>query len=142
MDYRKKNLGKNRKSLTDKPRSEYHLMEPVRAESRSFGGDVGDNSIDEGVDVHGPTTTVQGRCALATDTPTPVVTANLWCATTQPRGHSSCKQSKNQQEQVEQALNCEIRMKYFTRITNKVGFWKQADGRFSQHARSKPNSSS
>jgi hypothetical protein len=36
------------------------------------------------VDVHGPTTTVQGRCTLATDTPTPVVDAMLWSTTTHP----------------------------------------------------------
>jgi hypothetical protein len=50
------------------------------------------------VDVHGPTTTVQGRCALATDTPTPVVDAILWSTTTQPRGTcpvSNRRTSKN-----------------------------------------------
>jgi hypothetical protein len=47
------------------------------------------------VDIHGQTTTVQGRCAWATDTPTPVVDVILWSTTTQPRGLLSCKQSKN-----------------------------------------------
>jgi len=35
------------------------------------------NSIGEVDDVHGSTTTVQGRCALATDTPPPVVARDL-----------------------------------------------------------------
>jgi hypothetical protein len=34
------------------------------------------------VDIHGLTTTVQGCCALATDTPTPVVDVILWSTTT------------------------------------------------------------
>ena len=65
---------------------------------------VEDNSIGDEVDVRGPTTTVQGRCALATDTPPPMVAAILWERDHGPRGHSSCKQSRNWQEQVEQAL--------------------------------------
>jgi hypothetical protein len=49
-------------------------------------------------DVHGLTTTIQGRCALATDTPPPMVAVILRCDN-QPLGHPSCKQSKNSQEQ-------------------------------------------
>jgi hypothetical protein len=80
------------------------------------------------VDIHDLTTTVQGRCALATDTPTPVVDVILWSMTTQPRGHLSCKQSKNLQEQVEQALNCEMNMKGTSRKHNKVGVLETRDG--------------
>jgi hypothetical protein len=32
-------------------------------------------------DVHGPTTTIQGYCALATDTPPSMVIVILWCVT-------------------------------------------------------------
>jgi len=56
----------------------------------------------DGDNVHDPTTTIQGCCALATDTPTPRIVVFLWCAT-RPRGHSSCKQSKNKQEHFEQS---------------------------------------
>jgi hypothetical protein len=41
-----------------------------------------DNSIGKRVNVHGPTTTIQGHCALVTDTPTPVVDVILWSTTT------------------------------------------------------------
>jgi hypothetical protein len=50
-------------------------------------------------DVHGLTTTIQGRYALATDTPPPMVVVILR-RDNQPLGHSSCNQSKNSQEQV------------------------------------------
>jgi hypothetical protein len=64
----------------------------------------------DGDDVHGLTTTVQGRCTLATDTPPPMAVMILR-RDNQPLGHPSCKQSKNQQEQEEQALNCQTNMK-------------------------------
>jgi hypothetical protein len=88
----------------------------------------------DGDNVHDPTTTVQGWCALATDTLTPRIIAFLWC-TTRPWGHLSCKQSKNKQEQVEQALNCKINMNVSIWKHKMVGFWRQSDGRFIQHAR-------
>jgi hypothetical protein len=47
------------------------------------------------VKVHDLITTVQGRCSLVTDTPTPVIDVILWSTTTQPRGHLSYKKSKN-----------------------------------------------
>jgi hypothetical protein len=46
-----------------------------------LSAEVGDNSIDGEDDVHGPTTAFQGCCALATDTPPPMVAAILWSAT-------------------------------------------------------------
>jgi hypothetical protein len=64
----------------------------------------------DGDDIHGPTTTVQGRCALATETPPPMA-AVILRRDNQPLGHPSYKQSKNQQEQEQQALNCQINMK-------------------------------
>jgi hypothetical protein len=64
----------------------------------------------DGDDVHSPTTTIQGRYALATNTPPPMAAVILQ-HDNQPLGHLSCKQSKNQQEQEEQALNCQINMK-------------------------------
>ena len=83
------------------------LMEPVRAESRSFGGDVGDNSIDEGVDVHGPTTTVQGRCALATDTPPPRAVAT--CGARHPANRDPFLQAiKEQARTSRQATQLQI----------------------------------
>jgi hypothetical protein len=60
----------------------------VEMEDNSIGGGGG-------VDVPNLTTTIQRHCALATDTPTPVVDVILWSTMTQPRGHLSCKQSKN-----------------------------------------------
>jgi hypothetical protein len=57
----------------------------------------------DGDDVHNPTTAFQD-CALATDTP-PNGCHDLVERDTQPLGHLSSKQSKNQQEQVEQVLN-------------------------------------
>ena len=65
----------------------------------------GDNSIVGGCDVHGPTTVIQGRCALSTDTPLPLVAANLRARDNRPRGLLSCKQSKNKQEQDETRTN-------------------------------------
>lgn len=35
------------------------------------------DSIEEGDDVDDPTTTIQGRCALAIDTPTPEIVRDL-----------------------------------------------------------------
>jgi hypothetical protein len=64
----------------------------------------------DGDDVHDLTTTVQGRCALATDTPPPMA-AVILRRDNQPLGHPSYKQLKNQQEQEEQTLNCQINMK-------------------------------
>jgi hypothetical protein len=57
-----------------------------------------------GVDVGDLTTTVQERCTLAIDTPTPEVVRDL-SGHDQPNheGICSCKQSKNKQEQDEQA---------------------------------------
>jgi hypothetical protein len=52
----------------------------------------------------------QGCCALETETPPPMA-AVILRRDNQPLGHPSCKQSKNQQEQEEQALNCQINMK-------------------------------
>jgi hypothetical protein len=43
-----------------------------------------DNSIEEGVDVHGLTTTDERCCTNATDTPTPMVVAILRSTTTHP----------------------------------------------------------
>ena len=65
------------------------------------------DSIGERDDVDDPTTTIQGRCALAIDTPTPEIVVTL-SARDQPNheGSCSCKQSKNKQEQDEQQLNC------------------------------------
>jgi hypothetical protein len=49
-------------------------------------------------DFHNPTTTFQGCCALAIDTPTPVVVRDL-VEHDQPNHYgNSCKQSKNKQE--------------------------------------------
>jgi hypothetical protein len=96
QDYRReKKLRWNRKSLTDQPHSEYHLMETRKGRIPIFRWRRRITRLRKRVDVHGPTTTVQGRCALATDTPTPMVNAILWSMTTQPRGHLSCEQSKN-----------------------------------------------
>jgi hypothetical protein len=63
--------------------------------ARSFDERVWNNSIGGGDDVHGPTTALQRRCALATDTPPPMAVTILWSVTPWPLGHSSCKQSKN-----------------------------------------------
>jgi hypothetical protein len=63
--------------------------------ARSFDERVWNNSIGGGDDVHGPTTAFQRCCALATDTPPPMVVTILWSVTPWPLGHSSCKQSKN-----------------------------------------------
>jgi hypothetical protein len=50
------------------------------------------------------------------------------------QGHSSNKQLKNKQEQVEQALNCKIKMKVLIWKHEMVGFRIQSDGWFIQHA--------
>ena len=88
----------------------------------------------EGDDVHDPNTTILGWCALATDTPTPRIAAFLWCAT-RPRGHSSCKQSKNKQEHNEQSQLQNIYIELSIWNHKMVGFLLQSDGRFIQHAR-------
>ena len=88
----------------------------------------------EGDDVHDPTTSIQGWCALATDTPTPRIAAFLWCATW-PRGHSSCKQSKNKQEHNEQSQLQNIYIELSIWNHKMVGFRLQSDGRFIQHVR-------
>jgi hypothetical protein len=86
---------KKSKSLTDKPCSDYQLMCTRWVNARSFDERVWNNSIGGGDNVHGPTTAFQRRCALATDTPPPMVVTILWSMTPWPLGHSSCKQSKN-----------------------------------------------
>jgi hypothetical protein len=68
---------------------------PVRVESPIFWWRRRITQLSKRINVHSLTTTIQGRCTLATDTPTPVVDVILWSTTTQPRGHLSCKQSKN-----------------------------------------------
>jgi hypothetical protein len=56
-------------------------------------------------DVHGSTTTFEGCCALATDTPTLAVVHDL-VEHDQPNHYgNSWKQSKNKQEQDKQELN-------------------------------------
>jgi hypothetical protein len=71
---------------------------PLGFDGRSFDERSWRTRLVEKDDVHGPTTTIQGRCALATDTPPPMVAVILRCDN-QPLGHPSCKQSKNSQEQ-------------------------------------------
>ena len=98
LDYRKKNC--KLKSLTNQtllwlPHNKNEGVPIFLVEMDNF-------DLVEGDDVHDPTTTIQGWCALATDTPTPRIAAFLWCAI-RPRGHSSCKQSKNKQEHNEQS---------------------------------------
>jgi hypothetical protein len=71
---------------------------PLGFDGRSFDERSRRTRLVEKDDVHGPATTIQGRCALATDTPPPMVIVILR-RDNQPLGHPSCKQSKNSQEQ-------------------------------------------
>jgi hypothetical protein len=82
-------------SLTNQPRSGYHLMENRVGGIPDLRWRRRTTQLGKRIDVHGLTTTVQGRCVLAINTPTPVVDVILWSTTTQPRGHLSCKQLKN-----------------------------------------------
>jgi hypothetical protein len=56
-------------------------------------------------DIHGPTTTFKGCCALVTDTPTPAVVHDLVEHDQPNHWGNSCKKSKKKQEQDKQELN-------------------------------------
>jgi hypothetical protein len=65
---------------------------PLGFDGQSFDERSRQSRLVEKDDIHGPTTTIQGRCALATDTPSPMVAMILRC--THPASNRRTRKNK------------------------------------------------